>query len=147
MCYSHGLGYENQLSVDFSQIVIEAMKAKYIALSGCEWRVMDIRKLGLEDRSVDFAVDKATLDVFLYGSLWDPPPDVRENVGAYVDQVARVLKPGGKWLYITYRQSHFMKPLLVREGIWDLEVEGLEDADGGGRFKYFAFIMTRLPSS
>lgn len=57
-------------------------------------------------------------------------------------QVARVLKPGGQWLYITYRQPHFMKPLLLREK-WSLKVEILEDPDGGGGFEYFGFIMTR----
>ncbi|TVY88070.1 hypothetical protein LAWI1_G003861 [Lachnellula willkommii] len=57
--------------------------------------------------------------------------------------VARVLKPGGRWLYITYRQPHFMKPLLVRDDKWEVEVEVLEDPDGGGGFEYFGFIMKR----
>jgi len=61
-----------------------------------------------------------------------------------VVQVARVLKPGGKWLYITYRQPHFMKPLLTREDKWSLEVETLVDPDGAGGFEYFGFVMTRL---
>lgn len=104
---------------------------------------MDLRKLELEDASIDIAIDKSTLDAFLHGSLWDPPEDVRESVGAYVDQVARVLKPGGKWLYITYRQPHFMKPLLLREDKWTLAVETLVDPDGVGVFEYFGFVMTR----
>jgi len=40
-----------------------------------------------------------------------------------------------------------MRPLLQREGIWELEVEVLEDPDGAGGFEYFAFIMRRLPPS
>ena len=40
-----------------------------------------------------------------------------------------------------------MKPLLLREGIWDLDVEVLEDPDGAGGFEYFGFIMTKLQSS
>lgn len=36
-----------------------------------------------------------------------------------------------------------MKPLLIREDKWDLQVEVLEDPDGGGGFEYFGFIMTR----
>jgi EEF1A lysine methyltransferase 4 len=36
-----------------------------------------------------------------------------------------------------------MKPLLMREDKWDLEVEVLEDPDGAGGFEYFGFIMTR----
>jgi EEF1A lysine methyltransferase 4 len=63
----------------------------------------------------------------------------------------RVLKPGGKWLYVTSRQPHFMKPLLAREHKWEVEEEVLEDPDGGGSFEYFGFIMkrhqNRMPST
>ncbi|KAI6714215.1 hypothetical protein JHW43_003252 [Diplocarpon mali] len=148
-------GYKHQICVDFSQVVINAMMTKYAELNQ-RWAVMDVRKLELEDSSIDLAIDKGTLDAFLHGSLWSPPDDVISNVGAYVDevrssslfwnfrpQVARVLKPEGKWLYITYRQPHFMKPLLEREGEWSLEVQVLEDPDGAGGFEYFGFIMTK----
>lgn len=30
---------------------------------------------------------KGTLDAMLHGSLWDPEDDVKENAGAYVDEV------------------------------------------------------------
>ncbi|KAE9370184.1 S-adenosyl-L-methionine-dependent methyltransferase [Stipitochalara longipes BDJ] len=138
----HRLGYTNQTSVDFSQVVIDAMKSKYAQLD-TRWLLMDLRELELPDASVDIAVDKSTLDAFLHGSLWDPPDDVRTNVGKYVDEVARVLRPGGLWLYITYRQPHFMKPLLTREKQWDLSVEALEDPDGAGGFDYFGFVMKK----
>jgi hypothetical protein len=52
-----------------------------------------------------------------------------------------VLKPGGKWLYITYRQPHFLRPLLQRDGIWSVDVHKLED--GPGTFEYFGFVMTK----
>ncbi|KFY37501.1 hypothetical protein V495_07151 [Pseudogymnoascus sp. VKM F-4514 (FW-929)] len=133
----YNLGYTNQTSVDFSPVVIEAMAAKYSDLN-TEWRVMDIRQLELPDRSVNVAIDKGTMDAMIHGSLWDPPEDVRRNVGQYV---ARVLEPGGEWLYITYRQPHFMKPLLAREGVWDLSVEVLDD--DAGAFEYFGFKMTK----
>ncbi len=54
-----------------------------------------------------------------------------------------MLKPGAKWLYMTYRQPHFMKPLLVREDKWTLEVEVLDDPDGAGGFEYFGLVMTK----
>lgn len=52
-----------------------------------------------------------------------------------------MLEPGGEWLYITYRQPHFMRPLLTREGVWDLSVEVLDD--DAGAFEYFGFKMTK----
>lgn len=138
----HDVGYTKQTSIDFSSVVIDAMKHKYVALN-TTWQVMDVRSLEFLNSSIDIAIDKGTLDAFLHGSLWEPPDDVRESVGKYVDEVARVLKKGGMWLYITYRQPHFLKPLLIREEVWDLSVEVLEDPDGGGGFEYFGFVMRK----
>ncbi|PMD54321.1 S-adenosyl-L-methionine-dependent methyltransferase [Hyaloscypha bicolor E] len=142
----YALGYTNQTSIDFSQVVIDAMMTKYSDLE-TRWGVMDVRELQLPDGSVDVAIDKGTLDAMIHGSLWDPPADVQSNVGKYVDEVARVLKPGGQWLYITYRQPHFMKPLLERKDSWDFAVKTLGDSQGTGEFDYFGFIMKRHEAS
>lgn len=91
--------------------------------------------------SIDLAIDKGTLDAMISGSLWDPPEVVRNNTKKYIDEVVRVLKPGARFLYITYRQPHFMKPLLIREGKWELKMEELRDE--GGTFEYFGFIITK----
>jgi hypothetical protein len=151
----HVAGYGAQTSVDFSRVVVAAMAAKHAAL-GSTWRVMDVRALQLPSASFAVAIDKGTLDAMLHGSLWDPPDDVRASVRAYVDEVgrlcvrvvltakvARVLKPGGCWLYITYRQPHFLRPLLQRE-VWDLQVDMLDE--GGGAFEYFGFVMRKSRS-
>lgn len=62
------------------------MESKYSDLN-TNWRVMDIRQLEMLDRSVDVAIDKSTMDAMIHGSIWDPPEDVRRNVGQYVDEV------------------------------------------------------------
>ena len=83
----HALGYTtNQTSIDFSQVVVDAMRTKYSELN-TRWDVMDVRDLQIPDGSVDVAIDKGTLDAMLHGSLWDPPDDVQQNVGKYVDEV------------------------------------------------------------
>jgi hypothetical protein len=51
------------------------------------WEVMDVRKMSFAPSTFEIAIDKATLDAMLYGSLWDPEPEVRKNVGEYVDEV------------------------------------------------------------
>lgn len=99
-----------------------------------------------EPSTFDVVLDKATLDAMLYGSLWDPEPEVRDNVKRYIDEVARVLKSQrngghGKFLYITWRQPHFIRPLIQREGLWNVEVETIGGEDGA--FEYFGFIMTK----
>ena len=74
--------------------------------------------------------------------MWDPAADVRENIARYLGEVSRVLVPGGLFLYITYRQRHFMQPLLARED-WAPSVETLNDQEGGV-FQYFAYIMKKV---
>lgn len=54
---------------------------------GIDWQVMDIRHLTYENGSFDVCIDKATLDAMLYGSLWDPEDEVKQNVKLYVDEV------------------------------------------------------------
>ena len=74
--------------------------------------------------------------------MWDPPDDVRENIERYLGEVVRVLVPGGTFLYITYRQPHFLKPLLARKD-WNLSVETLPDRQRGV-FEYFAYVMKKF---
>jgi len=134
-----------------------------------------------EDSSFDVIVDKATMDAMLYGDLWDPSDEVKENVGKYIDgvspfylfpvrhlseeeklsenfrpesflsnlipnisQVSRILRPGGIFLYITWRQPHFIRPLLQRPEIWDVSVETLAELPGGGgMFEYFGWVAKK----
>ena len=77
----------------------------------------------------------------LHGSPWCPPDDVKQNVQNYVNEVARILKPGGRWIYFTYRQPHFMKPMLKREGVWEVTAETVEN--GPGTFEYFGYLMIK----
>jgi hypothetical protein len=79
---------------------------------------MNGSKLQFSDPTFDMAIDKSTLDAMLHGSLWDPEDDVKANATAYVDEVARVLTPAGIWLYVAYRQPHYLKPLLQRPAKW-----------------------------
>jgi hypothetical protein len=58
-----------------------------------------------------------------------------------------VLKPGGQWLYITYRQPHFVKPMLERENTWDISIKIIGDTQGTGVFDYFGFIMKKHQTS
>lgn len=75
------LGHANQTAVDFSEVVTTNMKHRYPS-NGVDWQTMDIRALSLPDASFDVCIDKATLDAMLYGSLWDPEPEVRANIQA-----------------------------------------------------------------
>ncbi|KAM7192452.1 hypothetical protein V8F33_008327 [Rhypophila sp. PSN 637] len=96
-------GYTKQICADFSPTV------------------------GIPSNSVDIAFDKSTLDAMIHGSPWSPLKEVKENTGAYLREVHRVLKPTGRFLCITLRQPHFMKPLLSQGGLFDLEMKVLNE--------------------
>lgn len=138
----HRLGYTEQTNIDFAGIVIRDMEAKYRNL-GATWEVMDVRQMDFGNESFDIALDKSTLDCMFHGSMWDPPDDVRDNINKYLSEVDRVLVPGGTFHCITFRQPHFIKPLLVREKVWTLDVRTLSDSIGGPVFDYFLYVMVK----
>ncbi|KAK0287550.1 hypothetical protein LTR91_003004 [Friedmanniomyces endolithicus] len=137
-------GYRNQICVDFSPAVVSLMKAKQ--LDGITWRQADVRDMpAITSNSIDVAFDKGTLDAMIHGSPWDAPDEVKQNASRYMREVARVLKHDGVFLYITFRQPHFVKPLLNQGGLWDLTVEVLKE--GESSFDYYAFSMRKVTKS
>ncbi|TQS32072.1 hypothetical protein Golomagni_07622 [Golovinomyces magnicellulatus] len=98
-----------------------------------EWQKLDVRDMkdSIPDNSIDIAFDKGTLDAMIHGSPWSPPDDTIANTGNYLREISRVLKPTGLFLYVTYRQPHFIKPLLMCDGTnWDMQVEVLGASAG-----------------
>jgi hypothetical protein len=82
-------GYDNQLCVDFSAVVVKQMSERHANIKGIEWQQMDIRQMDeIPSESIDVAFDKGTLDAMIHGSPWSPPPDVVENTGRYMREVS-----------------------------------------------------------
>jgi SAM-dependent methyltransferase len=106
---------------------------------------MDIRDLKFEDGSFDIAIDKGTMDALMCdrGDVWNPSEELIKTVAEEVDEVVRVLKVGGKFLYITFGQPHFRKRHLERP-CWTVETSTL-----GVAFHYFFYHMIKQdkPSS
>ncbi|KAH8159720.1 hypothetical protein CIB48_g8527 [Xylaria polymorpha] len=135
-------GYYNQLCVDFSAVVVKVMTQRHADIEGIEWQQIDIRQMDtIPSQSIDVAFDKGTLDAMIHGSPWTPPPDVVDNTGRYMRELTRVLKPTGRFIYITYRQPHFLRPLLNCEGTnWNIAIESLGGNDSS--FAYYGFTCT-----
>ncbi|KAI4667403.1 uncharacterized protein J4E79_002089 [Alternaria viburni] len=135
-------GYRNQLCIDFSTVVANLMKSRHADKPQVAWQVGDVRNMSeIARNSVDVVFDKCTLDCMSYGSPWSPPKEVLENSRMYLGEVWRVLKDDGVFLYVTYRQPHFVKPILNSHDEWDLDMEVL--GGGGGTFHYFGFILKK----
>lgn len=109
---------------------------------GITWKQADVRDMhDLADGSVDIAFDKGTLDAMIHGSPWSPPDEVRENTGKYMREVHRVLKEDGLFLYVTFRQPHFIKPLLDPDQcLWDMDMQILGDE---GSLPYYGFNIRK----
>ncbi|KYG13634.1 hypothetical protein FVEG_13903 [Fusarium verticillioides 7600] len=134
-------GYQKQLCVDFSPVVVEMMTERHKDIPGIQWSRVDVRDMpSIESGSIDVAFDKGTLDAMIYGSPWSPPDEVRENTSRYLKEVHRVLKADGVFLYITFRQPHFMKLLLNPDSIFEMEMEVLGD---GGGFDYYGYVIRK----
>ncbi|KAB5580048.1 hypothetical protein GE09DRAFT_1279050 [Coniochaeta sp. 2T2.1] len=113
-------GYARQLCVDFSPKLVKTMTERHKSRPGIVWEEVDVRDMGnrIAEGSVDIAFDKGTMDVMIHGSPWNPPAEVKDNTARYMSEVHRMLKADGVFLYVTFRQPHFMRPLLDREGLW-----------------------------
>ncbi|KAJ1985585.1 hypothetical protein H4R33_003922 [Dimargaris cristalligena] len=133
-------GYHHITNIDFSETVIDQMRQRCADLTEMEWEVMDIRELQLADASFDLVVDKGTMDALMceQGDVWDPSEELMENVRREVDEALRVLKVGGKFIYITFGQPHFRSRHLKRDA-FHLEIHTIGDA-----FHYFVYICTKI---
>lgn len=72
-------------SVDYSSVVVAAMRARYAHVPKLRWETMDARALGFPDGSFDVVLEKGTLDALLAGER-DPWTISSEGVHT-VDQV------------------------------------------------------------
>lgn len=82
------MGYKDQICVDFSTVIVQAMSLKHESLGAITWKHADIRHMDqIPSESIDVAFDKATLDAMIYGSPWNPPNEVLDNVGRYIREV------------------------------------------------------------
>ncbi|CAL1714250.1 unnamed protein product [Somion occarium] len=133
-------GYKNIVNTDYSDILIKKMRHKHQQLRPeMQWLEMDVRDLKFESGSFDFALDKGTMDAMMTtkGDVWDPSEDVVESCNKEVDEVLRVIRNGGIFLYLTFGQPHFRKRYLTRPGT-TLEIRQLGEA-----FHYYLYIVRR----
>jgi ubiquinone/menaquinone biosynthesis C-methylase UbiE len=99
----------NISNVDFSEVVINAMKEEYSTnMPEMQWQKMDLRDLEFEEGTFDVVVDKATLDSILCGD------GSSSSCDRYMTEVSRVLKPGGVFIVVTYGPPEYRLGYLDR---------------------------------
>lgn len=115
-------GWRNITNIDFSEACIAQGKPLSTDRPGMRWLVADACNLSssLPDNSFHAAVDKGTLDAIACSEAfdWFLPRMARSLV--------RVLRPGGKWVCVSFTSPTLALPLLSECSEWRVEVERLE---------------------
>jgi SAM-dependent methyltransferase len=99
-------GFKDVTSIDFSQIVIDEMKAKTQSKPGLEFLLMDM--LNLETSwtdSFDLVVDKGALDAL----MGDDDTASADNAAKMIGEIGRVLRKGGRYLVSNRTHKHSAK--------------------------------------
>lgn len=131
-------GYHKIVNIDYSEPVIQHMQERTVHLPAMQWLTMDMRQLRFPDGSFTVVLDKGSMDAVWTdgGSVWDPSEAVRRDVAQTVEEILRVLVPGGRFVSISLGQPHFRRPLLERP-TWHLSVQPIEDTF------YFLYVATK----
>lgn len=104
-------GYMDILNIDISYIVIEMLRKCYAHTPQLKYMQMDVRDMSLfEDDSFDSVIDKGTLDSLMCGT------DAPFSVSRMINEVNRLLKPGGIYMLITYGDPSVRIPHLNQPG-------------------------------
>eukprot|EP00746_Dinoflagellata_sp_MGD_P020576 gnl/MRDRNA2_/MRDRNA2_147961_c0_seq1.p1 gnl/MRDRNA2_/MRDRNA2_147961_c0~~gnl/MRDRNA2_/MRDRNA2_147961_c0_seq1.p1 ORF type:complete len:257 (+),score=47.70 gnl/MRDRNA2_/MRDRNA2_147961_c0_seq1:68-838(+) len=91
-------GFQNVWSLDISEVAMENMRKRTAAIGMPEerWLAMDARNLSsFKDGSFDITLEKGTMDALLSSE------DYESNLGAMLDEISRVLVPGGAHVTIS----------------------------------------------
>ncbi|PKA56225.1 hypothetical protein AXF42_Ash011154 [Apostasia shenzhenica] len=103
-------GYIDIMNIDISSVVIKIMRKRCAHIQQLKYIQMDIREMSFfEDQTIDSVIDKGTLDSLMCGG------DASLSVSLMLEEVNRLLKPGGIYMLITYgdpslRISHLNQP-------------------------------------
>jgi EEF1A lysine methyltransferase 4 len=107
--------YDRILSTDFSEHVIERMRARTADVEGLEWSFADMSRLGDLGETWASIVDKGAMDAIVAdgGDSWSPPPATSERGRSASSSIASVLRPGGLYVQISFGQPHFRRHFLL----------------------------------
>jgi SAM-dependent methyltransferase len=89
--------YQNIVNVDISAVVIEAMVKKYKDVPQLQYLRMDVREMKtFKDATFDSVIDKGMFDSLMCGA------SAPFSAAKILEEVRRVLRPGGVYMLITY---------------------------------------------
>ena len=142
-------GIRNISNIDISEVVIKQMaprnKEKRPHMS---FTVMDVLRMDYSAAQFDCVLDKGTLDAL----FTDQTRETVEKVDRLFSEVERVLKVGGRYVFVSLAQEHILVKVMVCFGSgWMVRVHKVEGGGGekgkegfGSRLPVFVFVMTKM---
>ena len=102
-------GYRNLTCVDWSRTVVGLMQTRYKRYEGLLFEQCDVRRmLQYGTGGFDLVIDKAVLDAVMCGI------DGIRDADLMVNEVYRVLKPGGIYFCVTHGVEEMRRPTLSK---------------------------------
>ncbi|GBG27793.1 Methyltransferase-like protein 13 [Hondaea fermentalgiana] len=102
-------GFRKVTSIDFSEVVIDEMRARASDKPGLEYKVMDF--LAMDDAwndQFDMVFDKGALDALMTDA------SAADQGAKMLAEIERVLRPGGTYLCVTLAQEHILELLMEK---------------------------------
>ena len=131
-------GFEKVVSIDFSEVVTAQMKKKYQNEPRLEWESGDITKMKFSSNSFEYVFDKATIDTLICGD------NSNKVVGSLLKEIARVMKPGGIFILISYGTPSTRKRFFEnnQNGLSIIDTIKVEKQGVSGTF-HFVYIIKK----
>ena len=132
-------GAQKVYGIDFSQTVIDQMKAQYESEPNLIWVNGDITKMAFEDNFFDFIFDKGTIDCFVAST------ETTKKINDALSEISRVLKPGGYFVQISYGTPNTRTPFLKHQNLnWTLtDTKEVEKPNEPGTFHYVYIVQKK----
>lgn len=137
----YNAGYHSITNIDYSSVCISAMSSRYKDCPGMTWQHMDMRQLSFPDASFDVVLEKATLDALMVEekSPWSVSQQTATFIHQTLSEISRCLKPGGRFISITFANPFFRKRLYARsEYNWSIKHHTFGDG-----FEYHLYVLTK----
>lgn len=137
----YSMGYHSITNIDYSSVCISRMSARHKDCPGMTWHEMDVRQLSFPDASFDVVLEKATLDAIMVEekSPWELSPQTASFIHQALQEISRCLKPGGRFVSVTFVNPFFRKRLYARaEYNWSIKQHSYGDG-----LEYFVYVMAK----